>query len=90
MEIIKGQRPENYSRTPIGKNKEVINALFATIKIAYPHFLKDQVEGDVKRMWLLHLQEFPSHRIEAGTLEMVDKYPTFPPTIGLPSTPPIS
>jgi len=75
------QPQRNYSRTQIGE-KAVINQLFATIKVAYPHFLKDQEETSTKRMWAAHLRGFSDERIETAAKDMVDKYPTFAPTLG--------
>ncbi len=75
------QRHDRSSQIPIG-SKGVIDKLFASIKVAYPHFMKGQDEGDLKRMWFLHLKDFPDNRVEAGAFEMIDRFPKFPPTIG--------
>jgi len=76
------RQPENSSQTMTGEHRQAINALFATMKVAYPHFLKDQLESDAKRMWALHLNDFSVNRIEVAAMAMVDSHPSFAPTIG--------
>lgn len=77
------QRQKNFSTTSTG-DQEVINALFATIKVAYPNFMKNQNQdiGSIKRMWLLHLGGYAREKIEEAAKLMVDRYPTFAPTLG--------
>jgi hypothetical protein len=59
-----------------------INRLFATIKHTYPHFLKDQQESLVKKLWRSHLAEAQPDQIAKAARLMVDRHPSFPPTIG--------
>lgn len=58
--------------------------MFATIKVAYPNFLKNQNQdiGSIKRMWMLHLGGYAREKIEQAAKLMVDRYPTFAPTLG--------
>jgi hypothetical protein len=79
--VEKARQPENSSQTSIGR-KTVINRLFATIKVAYPNFLNNQDESTAKRMWMAHLNEYSDDLIERAAREMVNRYPTFAPTIG--------
>jgi len=76
-------RQQTSPPTGIGEDlKNSINGLFGTIKIAYPNFMKDQDVSLAKRMWALHLEGTPISQIESATVVMIDRHPTFPPTLG--------
>jgi len=62
--------------------KAAINTLFAFIKTAYPHFLKDQDVQLSKRLWAVQLHGYAIERIENAASLMLDRHPSFPPTIG--------
>ena len=79
--VQKAQQQQTSSPTSIGR-KTVINRLFATIKVAYPNFLNNQDENMAKRMWLAHLTEYSDELIERAAREMVNRFPTFAPTLG--------
>tara|TARA_R110000823_G_scaffold19561_2_gene60379 strand:- start:1768 stop:2166 length:399 start_codon:yes stop_codon:yes gene_type:complete len=79
--VQKAQQQQTSSQTSIGR-KTVINRLFATIKVAYPNFLNNQDESTAKRMWMAHMNEYSDDLIERAAREMVNRYPTFAPTIG--------
>ncbi|MBT6665341.1 MAG: hypothetical protein HOB01_08305 [Gammaproteobacteria bacterium] len=79
--IQRTQQQKNSSQTTTG-NQTVINRLFATIKIAYPNAFRDMDEGTTKRMWMAHMIEFEAEKIEAAAKDMVNRYPTWPPTLG--------
>ena len=81
--VATAQQPKNFSQTSTG-DQETINALFATIKVAYPNFMSKQNQdiGSIKRMWLLHLGGYAREKIEEAARLMVDRYPTFAPTLG--------
>ena len=76
----------NSQQTSTGRNedrrKETINKLFGVIKVAYPNFLNNQNESETKRMWLMHLGGYAESKIESAAGIMVDRHPTWPPTLG--------
>ena len=77
-------RPQqNSQQTWSGEQKEMINRIFATIKVLYPtNAWKNQDESQTKRMWLAHLsKELPDH-VDKALLALVDHHPTFAPTLG--------
>jgi hypothetical protein len=81
--VKKHPQQNSCSTTTIGDPKKtVINRLFATMKVTYRFFLKDQEEELVKRSWLSHLDEFESDQIEKAARLMVDRHPSRDPTIG--------
>jgi hypothetical protein len=77
-------RPQqNSQQTWSGEQKEMINKIFATIKVFYPTSAwKNQDESQTKRMWLAHLSKESSDHVDKALLALVDHYPTFAPTLG--------
>ena len=79
------QRQTSSSTTVGNLDKQTINRLFATMKLAYPNFMLNQEETDLdatKRMWYSHLLEFSDKAIEQCARLMIDKYPSKAPTLG--------
>ena len=86
METVKeimAQPQQNSRQTWSGEQKEMINKIFATIKVLYPtNAWKNQDESQTKRMWLAHLSKESSDHVDKALLALVDHHPTFAPTLG--------
>ena len=86
METVKEimKRPQqNLRQTWSGEQKEMINRIFATIKVLYPtNAWKNMDESQTKRMWLAHLSKESSDHVDKALLALVDHNPTFAPTLG--------
>ena len=77
-------RPQqNLRQTWSGEQKEMINRIFATIKVLYPtNAWKNMDESQTKRMWLAHLSKELPDQVDKVLLALVDHHPTFAPTLG--------
>ena len=77
-------RPQqNLRQTWSGEQKEMINRIFATIKVLYPtNAWKNMDESQTKRMWLAHLSKELPDQVDKALLALVDHHPTFAPTLG--------
>lgn len=73
-------QPAKSQQIQIGK--EIINELFAVMKLAYPTFLKGQDVDDAKRFWFTQLGAYDPARIREAMSAMTEIHPTFAPTIG--------
>jgi len=78
---------ETSSRPKTGNlDKQVINDLFAIMKLSYPNkFMAkmDQEElHDNMRFWHNKLSIYPKEKIDAAVRIMADRHPSWPPDIG--------
>ena len=80
---IMARPQQNLRQTWSGEQKEMINKIFATIKVLYPtNAWKNQDESQTKRMWIAHLSKELPEQVDKALLSLVDHHPTFAPTLG--------
>ena len=86
METVKeimAQPRQNSRQTWSGEQKEMINKIFATIKVLYPtNAWKGQDESQTKRMCLAHLSKKIADRAHQALVQLFDHHPIFAPTLG--------
>lgn len=71
---------------PTGEiDKSLINQLFGVMRLNYPSFLNDTSDEDIastKKMWWSYLKHYDEALIHRATLDVVDKFKKFAPTLG--------